>query len=369
MSLDQMLRQAQTRLATPSTSRRRFLAGVAGATAGGTLLAACGDGDSQARTRSEATDPRNRPKDCGFGRQNINVCYAPFKVVRSEPASLLPEGIDEGVAVRKGPQPDAPIIYKYGVPVVMRMGGIYGRVSVRDVEGGHAQNCPAPPLRPGRGAGRGFVWGYPTASSGTYNKGGWIAETVDGRRYTEAYDDYKHVICGPADLDFDCRVGDNEKMRFKTQCARSARPEDPGYKCGGSEKPRWGNCGKPTTMEVGIYRDPNEKNLLTSLSHERYNLKYEADGTTSFWLVPGDVVARYCYKCTDRNPSKRCPPETSRADKSCCRAYSCVTVIKAAHVPTGMGGWVNSSVLRREGTAGPEIAKAKRELGGTLNGY
>jgi hypothetical protein len=348
-------------------SRRDFVRAGAVVAGSGLVLAGCGDGED-AQAISPKKDPRYRPKDCGFGRARINVCYAPYRVEKSDARMYLPKGYDEGVAVRKGPQRDAPIIYKYGEPIVMRMGGIYGRVSDRD--GGVANDCPAPPMRTGAGPGGGFVWGYPTASSGTYNKGGWIPARVGGAVYTAPYDAYDHVICGPADLDFDCRSGTKGiESKYKSECGKSARPDEPGYQCGGHSKVGWGTCGKPTRMEVGIYRDPNEANLLTSLSHERYNLKYEADGTTTFWLVPGDIVARYCYKCTTRNPDDRCPEEEKRDDKSCCRSYSCVTVIKAAHVPRGVGGWVNSSVLRREGTAGPEIAKAKRELGGTLNGY
>lgn len=370
MSLDELVRTAQARLASPTPSRRRFLGSVAGAAAGGTLLAACGDESGATTTRKAAgdgsrSDPRHRPKDCGHGRLQINVCYSPYRTLRSEPAEFLPKG-RTGIAVRKGPAPDAPIIYKHGNPVIMNVDGVYGRVSERD--GGVERDCPAPPMRPGLGAGRGFYWGYPTAQSGTHNKGGWIAGVVDGTRYSVSEPDFPGIICGPADLDFDCRAGTKKNTKYKTGCANNARKEDPGYKCGGSTM-KWGTCGKPVTMEVGIYRDPGEVDLITSLSHERYNLKYEADGTTIFWLVPGDVVARYCYKCTQRNPSERCPPETRRKDRSCCRSYSCVTVIKAAYVPRGVAGWVNSSVLRRKGTAKPEIDKALRELGGSFNGY
>ena len=117
-------------------------------------------------TRDVAKDAQGRPKGGGIARGRIHVCDYPWKVTRSEPAELLPKGVT-GVAVRKGPEPDAPIIYKNGQPCVIRIGGIYARQSERqsDRTGGEANNCPAPPIRAPRGVDQGFVWGCPLYTS------------------------------------------------------------------------------------------------------------------------------------------------------------------------------------------------------------
>ncbi|MDQ3678450.1 MAG: hypothetical protein M3401_16910 [Actinomycetota bacterium] len=367
MTFDDLVRQAGDRLAAGAMTRRTLIGEAA---LGGVGIALIGCGGS--KDDAAAKVPDGVPRVCGLSRGRIHVCYEPWRVVRSEPAELLPVGY-EGVAVRKGPEPDAPIIYKNGDPCVIRIGGVFGRQSARqsDKHGGVKNDCPAPPMRPGRGAGKGFLWGYPgpRQDSGTWNKGGWIAQSVAGIEYTERYFDYQRAICGPADLDFDCRAGDNPTSRFKTQCRKIAYPDDPGFRCNGG-KTRLGTCRDPRVYEVGVQKNIDDHPLLHDLSHERYNLKFQADSTTIFWLVPGDIVRRHCYKCTLHNPSRDCPKETADPNSTgCCRAYSCVTVVKAQYCPAGVTGWINSSVLRSRERAKQEIDDALRVTGGDFNGY
>jgi hypothetical protein len=368
VNFDELVRQAGDRLASGAITRRALIAEAA---VGGVGIALVGCGgskdDAEAARKAEGV-----PAVCGLSRGRIHVCYEPWRVLRSEPAEFLPAGY-EGVAVRKGPEPDAPVIYKNGDPCVIRVGGIFGRQSRRqsDKNGGVSNNCPAPPLRAGRGADRGFHWGYPgpRADSGTWNKGGWIAASVGDVKYTERFLDYERPICGPADLDFDCRAGDNAKSKFKTDCRKLAYPDDPGFKCNGGET-KLGKCRDPRVFEIGIQKNIDEHPLIHDLSHERYNLKFQADSTTIFWLVPGDIVRRHCFKCTLHNPSKDCPKETADpGSKSCCRAYSCVTVVKARYCPAGVTGWINSSVLRSRERAKREIVKALKQTGGDFDGY
>ena len=354
-AIDDFLRDAGDRLARGETRRGLFGRAAAAATAlGGVAL--LGEAPEPAEAR------RGAPAGCVYGRKNINVCYEPWKVVRSEPAEFLPPGY-EGVAVRKGPELDAPIIYKLGDPVIIPVGSHFGAQSKRD--GGVSRGCPAPGRRPLR---RGFVWGYPSPDSGTHNKGGWIAHRVGHDTYSVHAPHYRHLLCGPADLDFDCRAGKNNSSKYKKRCGLAARPGSHGYRCGGSEAFS-GTCLEPKVMEVGIEREPDDYGLLNDLSHERYNLKYEADGTTIFWLVPGDIVRRHCYKCTLHNPSKLCPVQFFDANsRSCCRSYSCVEVVDAKYVPAGVRGWINSSVLPGAGVVAGEtvdgVRRADRGGGG-----
>jgi len=372
---DDLVRYAGDRLAEGALTRRNLIAEAA---VGGVGIALAGCGKDKRHFPTPAEDaeaskvPPGVPGACGVGRGRIHVCYEPWRVVRSEPAEFLPKGV-KGVAVRKGPEPDAPIVYKYGEPCVIRVGGIFARQSKRqnDKTGGQAHNCPAPPIRQGRGVDKGFMWGYPRPKpeSGTFNKGGWIARSVDGVAYSERFLDYDKIICGPADLDFDCRAKDNPRSKFKALCRFDAYPTHPGFKCNGGAAPP-GTCKAPRLLEVGIQENIDDYPLIGDLSHERYNLKYQADSTTIFWLVPGDIVRRHCFKCTLYNPSPKCPLETiDRNSKRCCRSYSCVTVVKARYCPKGVVGWINSSVLRSPTRAAQEIAKALAAAGGDFDGY
>lgn len=366
MRFDDLVRQAGDRLASGAITRRALIAEAAVGGAGIALIG-CGGSDDGAQAKPL---PAGVPSQCAVGRGRIHVCYEPWRVVRSEPAELLPKGL-EGVAMRKGPEPDAPIVYKNGKPIVVAVGRVIGRQSRRqsDKTGGVANDCPAPPMRTGRGAGRGFIWAYSSRrDSGTDNKGGWFAAFVGGVEYSERFLDYERVLCGPADLDFDCR-GDGANSRFKTECRKGAYPDDPGFKCNGGSAPV-GTCRDPRIMQVGIQENIDDHPLIGDLSHERYNLKYQADSTTIFWLVPGDVVRRHCFKCTLYNPSPKCPLETiDRSSKGCCRSYSCVTVVKARYCPAGVSGWINSSVLRSRKRAAREIEQARKVTGGDFRGY
>jgi hypothetical protein len=367
VSFDDLVRRAGDSLAARALTRRTLITEAA---AGGAGIALIGCGSS--KDAAQALPQREGvPRLCGVGRGRIHVCYEPWRVLRSEPVEFLPKGV-EGVAVRKGPAPDAPIVYKDGDPVVVPVGGVFGRQSRRqsDRSGGVANDCPAPPMRTGRGADRGFLWGYTSKrDSGTLNKGGWIAASVQGVEYSERFLDYSRVLCGPADLDFDCRAESDPRSRFKTQCRKDAYPGASGFKCnGGSASP--GTCGETHVFEVGIQENIDDHPLISDLSHERYNLKYQADSTTIFWLVPGDVVRRHCFKCTLYNPSPKCPLETIDASsKGCCRSYSCVTVEQARYCPAGVIGWINSSVLRSRKRAAREIAQALTVTGGDFKGY
>lgn len=281
---------------------------------------------------------------CGYARDQIAVCYAPWRVTRSEPHDALPDGF-QGVALRKGPFPDADIVYRNNRPVVVPVGGYFGRMSRR--YGGIG--CPDPGPRPAQ---NGFVWGYPTPQSKAGNKPGWFAMEYEGTRFAEGDNTWPIVICGPASLDFDCRAGRDPNSRFKSPCGRRIDPEDPargreGYECGGDGMGS-ADCSAPVRMEVFEVHDPEGESLANSLSFERYNLKWEADSTTFYWLVPGDVVSRHCEKCVRHNPDPTCPPlfaDSSR--ENCCHFYACVEVVEAKYVPAGTRGWVESTVLRR----------------------
>ncbi len=380
MSIDDLVRRTGDRLAAQAFSRRRLLGTTAVGLMSAQALAACGKASGHHGDTTQTTGKKAReavasgavPGGCGIARGRIHVCYEPWQVVRSEPADVLPRG-RKGVAVRKGPEPDAPIVYKYGEPCIIKVGGIFGRQSERqnDRTGGVRNDCPAPPLRPTRGTDGKFVWGIPAthAISGTWNKGGWIAHSSGSVQYSRHDPGFDGVLCGPADLDFDCRAGTDASSKYKTQCRHAARPNDPGFKClGGSTS--LGHCGASTRLQVGIQENIDDFPLIGDLSHERYNLKYQADSTTIFWLVPGDLVDRHCYKCTLYNPSIKCPAETAnKNDHGCCRAYSCVTVVNAKYVPAGVVGWINSSVLRNPRVAATEIPGALKQTGGTFNGY
>ena len=219
------------------------------------------------------------------------------------------------------------------------------------------------PSAPGWARGAASYWGYPARSSGSLNKGGWIAAEVDGVTYSEPYPDYPGKFCGPASLDFDCRAGDDPNSPYKLRCGTPNRPR---YRCGGGG-PYYGDCHAPRMNYVGIYEELEPYTMLTSLSHERYNLKYEADGTTIFWLVPGDTVLRYCTKCTDRNPNKRCPPQTYDPNKrGCCRSYTCVEVVSARYCPKGITGWINTSVLFDDQSAGERRHSSRTHRSGRV---
>src|SRR5581483_1394913 len=152
------------------------------------------------------------PSGCNYGRLHVNVCYTPFKVLKSEAPHRLPPG-HRGVAVRKGPSPDAPIVYKGGRPVVIPVGEWFGRQSGRD--GGASKGCPPPPPRP---AVSGFVVGYPDILGTAPDKTGWIATEYEGETFAREDPHCPHIMCGPASLDFDCRGGTSNSSPYRALC-------------------------------------------------------------------------------------------------------------------------------------------------------
>jgi hypothetical protein len=248
--------------------------------------------------------------------------------------------------VRKGPSPDAPIVYKGGRPVVIPVGEWFGRQSGRD--GGASRGCPPPPPRP---AVNGFVVGYPDILGTAPDKTGWIAASYDGETFAREDPHCPHVMCGPASLDFDCRGGTDNSSPYRATCGhrKKGSKKRMGYACGGPvEDP--GTCFPPRETVVKVYRQKHTLGLVNDLSMEYYNLKYTEDGTTTHWLVPGDRVREYCIKCVRENPDPTCPPNTyDRHARGCCQSYSCVEVLEAKWVPKGTRGWVGSAVLKDDG--------------------
>jgi hypothetical protein len=289
------------------------------------------------------------PNGCNYGRLYVNVCYTPFKVVRSEPAHRLPPG-HHGVAVRKGPSPDAPIVYKGNRPVIVPVGEWFGRQSARD--GGASAGCPPPPPRPET---NGFVVGYPDILGSAPDKTGWIALAYEGETFAHEDLHCPHIMCGPASLDFDCRGGTNNSSPYRASCGHRLHgsKQRQGYACGGTaEDP--GTCFPPRESVVRVYRQKHTLGLVDDLSKEYYNLKYTEDGTTTHWLVPGDRVREYCIKCVRENPDPTCPPNTfDPHTRGCCQSYSCIEVLQAKWVPRGTRGWVGSAVLADQGVPPP----------------
>ncbi|MGI8633683.1 MAG: hypothetical protein ACR2NA_14220 [Solirubrobacterales bacterium] len=346
-SLDGLTRRLGDRLAERHT-RRRFIAGAGAGAAGLVVVGYAGPFAPTALT------PENSIVRCGFSRREINVCYSPMRVERSEPG--LPKGAS-GVAVRKGPEPDAPIIQVEGTPVIVPEGRIFGRQSDRD--GGVENKCPDPGPRP---AVNGFVFGYPEPGAGVALKGGWAATGYDGQTFLRDDPTWDGRLCGPAFLDFDCRAGDDPTSPFKTTCGRLIDRDDPergreGYTCGGDDTAP-AQCGPPDVLEVVVVRDPKGRGVDDSTSFERYNLKYEADGTTTHWLVPGDRVREFCRKCVRSERSEFCPErlidDTLRT--GCCHFYSCVEVLDAKYVPRGTRGWTETTILQTPGGTPASLA-------------
>lgn len=319
-------------LAGPQT-RRGFLARSA--------LTASALGAASAARASDGAPLAVAPTGCMYGRGGVNVCYSPYRVVRSEPAHRLPAGY-RGVALRKGPSPDAPIVYKYGEPVIIPVGRFLGRQSLRD--GGVPRHCPDPGLRP---TVAGFMVGYPAPP--THDKTGWMALGYGGDTFAQADPTCPLILCGPAKLDFDCRGGTDDHSPYRSTCGHRKHGggnERGGYECGGDpEDP--GTCFPPrATAVVESRQKVKSYGLADDLSREFYNLKYTEDGTTTHWLVPGDRVREYCIKCVRENPNPTCPPDTyDRHARGCCQSYSCIEVIDARWVPRGVRGWVGSAVL------------------------
>jgi hypothetical protein len=231
------------------------------------------------------------PSGC-FGTYDVNVCYSPWKVVTAEPGY-------SGVVMRKGPYPNADPVYNTttGQPVVIGVNHHFGRCSNRD--GGVANNCPDPGPRVNV---NGYLWSY----FPEYAKQGWVPYNVGGIVYAVGDNSYTGTLCGPASFDFDCRYA-------KTNCVNY-------HGCGGSAAPS-STC--VTNYRPVIVVGTN----VWDLSDQKYYLRYGADSTTFFWLVPGDVVKSYC---------------TGSASGY---TWNCVTVECANYAPHGCRGWIRSDAL------------------------
>jgi hypothetical protein len=286
------------------------------------------------------------PNGCAYGQRNVNVCYSPWRVDASEPARRLPRG-EHGVALRRGPSPDAPVIRDdAGAPIVVPVGGFFGRQSKRD--GGAAAGCPDPGARPARGVG--FVFGYVPRGSRPA-KSGWLATSYGGRSFAVSDESSPDVLCGPDGLDFDCRGGAEGSSPYRSSCGPRAGGSGSrkGYVCGGAPA-RPHSCFPSQPTRVEAVRTPLSTGLDADLGAERYALRYLPGGATLFWLTPGDSVRQFCVECLRLRGDPECPPpELEARSHECCVSASCVEVLSAAWAPTGTRGWVDSSVLADRG--------------------
>lgn len=230
------------------------------------------------------------PAGC-FGTYSVNVCYSPWKVILAEPGY-------NGVVMRKGPSFDAdPIYNSSSQPVVIPVNHHFGRCSNRD--GGVDQGCPSPGPRLNV---NGFLWSY----FPEYAKQGWVPYNVGGLIYAVGDTSYAGTLCGPASFDFDCRYA-------KTNCPQY-------HGCGGSQPPA-SVCATNYRPVIAV------GTTLGDISQEKYYLRYAADSTTFFWLVPGDVVRAYCSASVDGY------------------SWNCVVVVCARYAPYGCRGWIRSDAL------------------------
>lgn len=347
-SFDDFAREVALKL-EPDHTRRAFLgrSALGAVTVGGAVLA----GDPERALAAGA------PGGCTHDARTVNVCYSPWRVQASEPGRRLPRGV-RGVAVRKGPSPSAPVLYADGEPVVIPVGGVFGRQSRRD--GGAEKNCPDPGPRPSEGGA--FVFGY-TTLDGRPTKSGWIAAGYGGKRFSVEDPSSSAVMCGPDGLDFDCRAGSDESSAYRKQCGprKTGSRERSGFQCGGAPAPAR-SCFPPQPTTIRPVRTPGSQGVATDLSAERYALRYLPGGTEMFWLSPGDRVVAYCVRCLRERGDSQCPPEGLDArSRVCCASASCVEVVRAAWVPRGTRGWVDSSVLADRGDP-PALRSSLREL-------
>ncbi len=345
--LDDLVHDAALRLADDHT-RRSFL--------GRSALGAVAVGGAALAADPERALAAGAPGGCTHGARTVNVCYSPWRVMASEPARHLPRG-QRGVAVRKGPSPTAPVLYADGAPVIVPVGGVFGRQSRRD--GGADRKCPDPGPRPAEG--EGFVFGY-ALRDGRPTKSGWLAAGYGNRRFADEDTSASEIMCGPDSLDFDCR-GDNASSPYRKQCGprKPGSRERSGFQCGGPPAPAR-SCfpAQPTTVRA--VRTPDSQGVATDLSAERYALRYLPGGTELFWLSPGDRVRAFCVRCLREKGHPDCPPPGLDAhSRVCCASASCVEVISAAWVPAGARGWVDSTVLADRGDP-PALRSALRQI-------
>jgi len=296
------------------------------------------------------------PGGCTYGRRGASVCWSPWRVRRSEPRRGLPQGA-RGVAVRKGPSFDAPIVHADGAPAVVPVGGYFGRQSRR---GGPNAGCPDPGARPASATG--WVFGYLPAGSGGRGAVGWIPTRLRRRRLAASDSGFAGVLCGPESLDFDCRAGSARSSPYRAQCGpRGPGGRRTGYVCGGGRE-EVGTCFAPHETQVRAVRAGFSTGREDDLSAGRYLLRYTQGGAATLWLVPGDRVRSFCVACGRRRGDPACPPPPAGAvSSSCCQSWSCVEVVAARWAPSGARGWIDSSVLADQGTP-PAVRQSLRQI-------
>jgi hypothetical protein len=324
VSFDDLVRRAGDRLARPA-SRRGFVGAVGvgtAAVASGALLGCGDDSDGAAKKKRRipfadegfAPVPNDRVPRGAVGQDAVAVCYSPYVVVGTEPST---ERLGKtGVAVRKGPHPDAEIVLtNAGDEVFVHEGGHFARQSSRN-----APDCAAPPLRP---AIDGWIWGYPGTDVRS-KKSGWIPLRVDGTVYSEAAPDWRDQpkndgwLCGPARKDFDCRdAGASQKA------------------CGHDE------CGGPPLDDIRCRAKPLRRRVRPAVSRmagnfEDYYLRLSFNSTAFGFCEPGDVVDELC---------RRSAPSYA----VCCVEWSFVEIVRSRALPKGTRGWMLETGLDREG--------------------
>src|SRR5581483_2766510 len=236
------------------------------------------------------------PSQCK-SQNNVSVCYSPWKIVAAESGY-------SGLVLRKGPSFSAdPVTYNNSTsPVVMSVGSEFGRASNND------------PNAPGDGCGNpgpranqnGFLWGYWTG----YAKQGWMPYSVGGVTYAVGDNGYTGALCGPANVDFDCRNTSKSNCHSYNGCG------------GGGISP---SCPGAYNADLDAY--------TTSPSDERFYLRYGPSSTTFAWLIPveGSTPADSVYVYGNVNSNGY--------------NWSCISVICARWVPNGCRGWIRSDAL------------------------
>jgi hypothetical protein len=338
VSFDALVRRAGDRLARPA-SRRQFVGavglGTAAVAAGG--LAACGD-DSEAGGRRTPPWPEegfktvdnDRVPKGAVGQDAVAVCYSPYVVTGTEPNTKRLGRT--GVAVRKGPHPDAEIVLtNAGDEVFVPEGAHFARQSGRE-----APNCGAPPMRP---AIDGWIWGYP-GDDVRSKKSGWIPLEIDGKEYSKSAPDYRDkpkndgFLCGPARKDFDCR----DPAASQKACGHD-------------------DCGGPPLDDIRCRTKPLRRRVRESATRkasnfEDYYLRLSFNSTAFGWVEPGDVVDELC---------RRSAPSYG----VCCVEWSFVEIVSSQALPKGTRGWMLETGLARStrkplSRTGPPPRRKKR---------
>jgi hypothetical protein len=295
--VDELVLGLADRLADDAHTRRGFLTGVT-AFLGAGALAGCGGSTQAAPFR-----PRG-----AYGSDEVAVCYAPMRVMRTEEAAHR-AGVT-GVYVRKGPSFDAEItVGNDGTPARVPEGRHLARQSSRR---GAGPGCHAPAPRPQL---NGFVWGYP-ADDVASNKSGWIP--VAG--YARAAPEYgrgltRPWLCGPHKRDFDCR-----SEASKAPC---------GYRCGGHPLGRLKRVDRERVMR--------DRGSRLANNNEEYYLRWALGSTPFAWVGPGDRLHEIAVR-------------QGLSYGKCCVSWSFVQVRHSAFTPAGWRGWLLSSGLEPLGS-------------------